>query len=149
MVTEKAEFDITGMTCAACSTRIEKGLNKLEGVVKANVNLALEKATVEYNGSALTTNDIIKKVENLGYGAHVKEDAKETSDHRQKEIKKANEKVYLFCNSFPSIIVGNVRTLFVYFLHMGTRDIYESMVSVGFGYSRSVYYRRTVLYWCL
>ncbi|MEH7250344.1 heavy metal translocating P-type ATPase [Neobacillus niacini] len=92
VVTEKAEFDITGMTCAACSTRIEKGLNKLDGVVKANVNLALEKATVEYNGSALTTNDIIKKVENLGYGAHVKEDAKETSDHRQKEIKKQTKK---------------------------------------------------------
>jgi P-type Cu+ transporter len=92
VVTEKAEFDIIGMTCAACSTRIEKGLNKLEGVVKANVNLALEKATVEYNGSALTPSDIIKKVENLGYGAHVKEDAKETSDHRQKEIKKQTKK---------------------------------------------------------
>ncbi|MEH7494271.1 heavy metal translocating P-type ATPase [Neobacillus niacini] len=92
VVTEKAEFDITGMTCAACSTRIEKGLNKLEGVVKANVNLALEKATVEYNGSVLSPTDIIKKVENLGYGAHVKEDAKETSDHRQKEIIKQTKK---------------------------------------------------------
>jgi P-type Cu+ transporter len=92
VVTEKAEFDITGMTCAACSARIEKGLNKLEGVVKANVNLALEKATVEYNGSALSPADIIKKVENLGYGAHIKEDEKETSDHRQKEIKKQTKK---------------------------------------------------------
>ncbi|SDM15125.1 heavy metal translocating P-type ATPase [Bacillus sp. OK048] len=102
VVTEKAEFDITGMTCAACSTRIEKGLNKLEGVVKANVNLALEKATVEYNGSALTTNDIIKKVENLGYGAHVKEDAKETSDHRQKEIKRQTKKfIYSAILSLP------------------------------------------------
>jgi P-type Cu+ transporter len=92
VVTEKAEFDITGMTCAACSTRIEKGLNKLDGVVKANVNLALEKATVEYNGSALTPSDIIKKVEKLGYGAHIKEDEKETSDHRQQEIKKQSGK---------------------------------------------------------
>ncbi|MEH6993260.1 heavy metal translocating P-type ATPase [Neobacillus drentensis] len=92
VVTEKAEFDITGMTCAACSTRIEKGLNKLEGVFKANVNLALEKATVEYNGSVLTPSEIIKKVEKLGYGAHVKENVKETSDHRQKEIKKQTGK---------------------------------------------------------
>jgi P-type Cu+ transporter len=92
VVTEKTEFDITGMTCAACSTRIEKGLNKLDGVVKANVNLALEKATVEYNGSALTPSDIIKKVEKLGYGAHIKEDEKETSDHRQQEIKKQSGK---------------------------------------------------------
>jgi P-type Cu+ transporter len=92
VVTEKTEFDITGMTCAACSARIEKGLNKLEGVVKANVNLALEKATVEYNGTALTTNDIIQKVEKLGYGARVKEEAKESTDHRQKEIKKQTNK---------------------------------------------------------
>jgi P-type Cu+ transporter len=92
VVTEKAEFDITGMTCAACSTRIEKGLNKLDGIVKANVNLALEKATVEYNGSVLTPSDIINKVEKLGYGAHIKEDAKETTDHRQQEIKKQTGK---------------------------------------------------------
>ncbi|MDQ1001543.1 Cu+-exporting ATPase [Neobacillus niacini] len=92
VVTEKAEFDITGMTCAACSTRIEKGLNKLDGVIKANVNLALEKATVEYNGSVLTPSDIISKVEKLGYGAHMKEDVKETSDHRQQEIKKQTGK---------------------------------------------------------
>lgn len=92
VVTEKAEFDITGMTCAACSTRIEKGLNKFDGVVKANVNLALEKATVEYNGSVLTPSDIINKVEKLGYGARVKENVKETSDHRQKEISKQTGK---------------------------------------------------------
>lgn len=88
VVTEKAEFVITGMTCAACSSRIEKGLNKLEGVLKANVNLALEKATVEYNPSVLTPKDIIAKVENLGYGAAMKEEEnqKEAVDHRQKEI---------------------------------------------------------------
>ncbi|WP_462412184.1 heavy metal translocating P-type ATPase [Neobacillus sp. Marseille-QA0830] len=95
VVTEKAELDITGMTCAACSARIEKGLNKLEGVMRANVNLALEKATVEYNGTALTTTDIIKKVENLGYGARLKEDAKETIDYRQKEIEKQSKKFVL------------------------------------------------------
>lgn len=87
VVIEKKEFDITGMTCAACSARIEKCLNKLGGVVKANVNLALEKATVEYNPSSLTPVDIIKKVQSLGYGAAIKEEAKDTSDHRQKEIK--------------------------------------------------------------
>ncbi|WP_042458314.1 heavy metal translocating P-type ATPase [Neobacillus dielmonensis] len=94
VVTEKAEFDITGMTCAACSARIEKGLNKLDGVMKANVNLALEKATVEYNGTGLTAADIIKKVEDLGYGARLKEDAKETSDYRQKEIEKQSKKFF-------------------------------------------------------
>lgn len=92
VVTEKAEFDITGMTCAACSARIEKGLNKLDGVLKANVNLALEKATVEYNAAVLAPSGIINKVENLGYGASVKEDKTEASDHRQLEIKKQTRK---------------------------------------------------------
>jgi Cu+-exporting ATPase len=92
VVTEKLELDITGMTCAACSARIEKGLNKLDGVLKANVNLALEKATVEYNGAVVVQSDIIKKVENLGYGAAIKEDAKEAVDHRQKEIEKQTQK---------------------------------------------------------
>lgn len=102
VVNEKAEFDITGMTCAACATRIEKGLNKLEGVVKANVNLALEKATVEYNSAVLKPGEIIKKVENLGYGALIKEDAKETSDHRQKEIEKQSGKfIFSAILSFP------------------------------------------------
>ncbi len=45
----ESQFQITGMTCAACSTRVEKGLNKMDGVESANVNLALEKATVKYN----------------------------------------------------------------------------------------------------
>ena len=38
------QFQITGMTCAACATRIEKGLNKMEGVQDANVNLGLRKS---------------------------------------------------------------------------------------------------------
>ncbi|OIK16370.1 copper-translocating P-type ATPase [Bacillus sp. MUM 116] len=102
VVNEKAEFDITGMTCAACATRIEKGLNKLDGVVKANVNLALEKATVEYKGAVLSTGEIIKKLENLGYGAHIKEDVKETIDHRQKEIEKQTGKfIFSAILSFP------------------------------------------------
>ncbi|XJZ26629.1 heavy metal translocating P-type ATPase [Bacillota bacterium Lsc_1132] len=92
VVTEKADFDITGMTCAACSARIEKGLNKMDGVMKATVNLALEKATVEYNTSILSASDIIKKVESLGYGATVKEDEKNAVDHRQQEIEKQMSK---------------------------------------------------------
>ena len=82
------------MTCAACATRIEKGLNKMDGVLQANVNLALEKASVEFNPSAISTKDIIQKVENLGYGAMVKSDEneKEAVDYRQKEIEKQTGK---------------------------------------------------------
>lgn len=102
VVNEKSEFDITGMTCAACATRIEKRLNKLDGVVKANVNLALEKATVEYSRAVLSSGEIIKIVENLGYGAHIKEDTKDTVDYRQKEIDKQTGKfIFSAILSFP------------------------------------------------
>jgi P-type Cu+ transporter len=88
IITNKIEFDITGMTCAACSTRIEKGLNKMDGVLNANVNLALEKASVEYNPSLLSPKEMIQKVEKLGYGASVKsaENEQETMDQRLKDI---------------------------------------------------------------
>ena len=49
----ESQFQITGMTCAACSNRIEKGLKKMEGVKEANVNLALEKAMVQYDSAVL------------------------------------------------------------------------------------------------
>ncbi len=61
VITEKKELVLTGMTCAACSTRIEKGLNQMDGVIQANVNLALEKATVEFNPSAISPKDINSK----------------------------------------------------------------------------------------
>lgn len=86
-VKEAIDFDIMGMTCAACATRIEKGLNKMEGV-KATVNLALETARVEYLPSMVTTADMIKKVEQLGYKAKPKTEAKSDGDHRQKEIRR-------------------------------------------------------------
>jgi P-type Cu+ transporter len=92
VVKQKAEFDITGMTCAACSTRIEKGLNKMEGIASANVNLALEKATIEFNPSEVTIADMIAKVEKLGYGAHQKQEDKEQVDYREKAIKDQKRK---------------------------------------------------------
>lgn len=46
---KQSTMQITGMTCAACANRIEKGLNKVEGVSSANVNFALEKANVTYD----------------------------------------------------------------------------------------------------
>jgi P-type Cu+ transporter len=88
VITNKVEFDISGMTCAACSARIEKGLNKMDGVMKANVNLALEKASVELNPSLLSPMDVIQKVVKLGYGASVRNDenAQENVDQRLRDI---------------------------------------------------------------
>ncbi|PLR75009.1 heavy metal translocating P-type ATPase [Bacillus sp. UMB0728] len=94
VVTEKAELAITGMTCAACSARIEKGLKKMGGISDANVNLALERADVVYNPSAVSPADLIKRVEKLGYGAALRteEVAGEEQDHREREIERQKGK---------------------------------------------------------
>ena len=63
------ELEISGMTCSSCANRIEKKLNKLEGVT-ATVNYATEKAKVSYTGS-VTPEDLVAVVEKTGYGATV------------------------------------------------------------------------------
>ena len=60
---------IAGMTCAACSSRVEKGLAQTVGVLRAAVNLATEKAVVEYDPSATSTGALIERVRALGYEA--------------------------------------------------------------------------------
>ncbi len=75
----KESFNITGMSCAACAARIEKGLNKMEGMKQANVNFAIEKATVEYDDQLVDADRISEAVRKLGYD--VLQQAK-TSDHK-------------------------------------------------------------------
>ena len=65
---KEASIQITGMTCAACATRIEKVLSKMDGVEQAVVNLALEKSSIKYDPSKLSEADFEKKIEALGYG---------------------------------------------------------------------------------
>ncbi|MGV3488148.1 MAG: copper ion binding protein, partial [Tuberibacillus sp.] len=85
---EKAEFDIRGMTCAACSNRIEKALNKMDGVERAVVNLATESATVEYIFGSVTIEEMTERVKKLGYEAIPKTDANEETDYKEKEYRK-------------------------------------------------------------
>jgi len=59
---------VTGMTCAACAARIEKKLNKIDGV-SATVNYATSKATVTSSGVSAEVASLIKTIEDLGYGA--------------------------------------------------------------------------------
>ena len=66
----KQVYDVTGMTCSACSSRVDKVVRKLEGVSEVNVNLLQNKMTVEYEAPADET-AIIKAVVDAGYGASV------------------------------------------------------------------------------
>jgi Cu+-exporting ATPase len=65
--TKELSVDITGMTCASCATRIEKVLNKVDGV-EANVNLAMENAKITYDEEKVNVGDIVDKIEKIGYG---------------------------------------------------------------------------------
>ena len=70
-------YNVTGMTCAACSARVEKAVNKVEGVTSCAVSLLTNSMSVEGGNET----DIIKAVENAGYGASIKgaENAKKSS----------------------------------------------------------------------
>jgi len=67
MATTEKTLQITGMTCSACANRIEKGLSKIEGVEKANVNYAMEKSTIVYDPEKTNVNEFMESVEKLGY----------------------------------------------------------------------------------
>ena len=71
----KQTFDVTGMTCAACSARVEKASNKVEGVQQASVNLLKNSMEVEYDGNPATIQAICDAVEKAGYGAAPRVDA--------------------------------------------------------------------------
>lgn len=73
----KERYHISGMTCSACSSHVEKSINKLKGVEKGSVNLLTETMDIIYDEKVLVPEDIVSAVEKAGYGAQVMRD-----DHR-------------------------------------------------------------------
>ena len=72
MVIVKTQFDVTGMTCASCSARVQKSVEALNGTEDVQVNLLTGSMTVVYDEKALSAADIIMKVKSAGYGCSVK-----------------------------------------------------------------------------
>ncbi|MGG0642343.1 heavy metal translocating P-type ATPase [Sporosarcina gallistercoris] len=89
-VTERqVDLQLIGMTCAACSARIEKVLARMPGVYQVNVNLALETGRVTYDPTALSEDQIVDKIEKIGYGASVNSGSSSAEeDPRKTEIRK-------------------------------------------------------------
>jgi len=83
------ELDVEGMTCAACAARIEKNLNRLEGV-EASVNLATEKATVRFDESRRAVESLIERIRDSGYDARVTREG-ELRDHSAEHRRARNE----------------------------------------------------------
>src|SRR5690242_6001850 len=103
--TRKTTLQISGMTCASCAARIERGLSRMDGVTSAAVNLTMETASVEYNQSLVDVEAVITKVEGLGFQAEVKRDSKPPAELRQAEIRKLRYRLIVSALlSFPLLL---------------------------------------------
>ncbi|WJE15102.1 heavy metal translocating P-type ATPase [Halobacillus sp. ACCC02827] len=98
---EQVELDIHGMTCSACSTRIQKVLSKMDGVEQATINLATEAGFVEYEPDRVSIDDIIAKVKKLGYEAVIKQERE--TEKEQKEARIKQQKIKLFVSALLSL----------------------------------------------
>ena len=67
----KQIFEITGMSCANCSRKVEKAISEMQGITEASVNLASEKLSVTYDEQAISLDEIETTVKNLGFGITV------------------------------------------------------------------------------
>ena len=79
-MTEK--FNVTGMTCSACSAHVEKSVKKLNGVKSVNVNLLQNNMHVDFDETAVSVDDIINAVVSGGYGASVAGKEQEKKDNK-------------------------------------------------------------------
>ena len=85
----KEKYNITGMSCAACSAKVERVVGKLDGVENVSVNLLTNSMQVEYKEDKLSSNDIIKNIADAGYGASLATATKQKKE--EKSIKNTND----------------------------------------------------------
>lgn len=112
------ELPITGMTCASCVRNVERAIGKQPGILSVNVNLATEKASVAYLPGSVRRAELVKAVENAGYGVldltnvEAPEDAERAA--RQAEIDR-QRRLVLFGAAFtlPLFIISMARDLYM------------------------------------
>lgn len=104
---KKTSFNVTGMTCSACSSRVDKAVSSLDGVSSCSVSLLTNSMTVEGD---FGENEIISAVKKVGYGASVKGKTAVSSDENAKDESK---------RIFARLIISAVLTLVIMYLSMG------------------------------
>jgi len=112
---ERIDMPIEGMTCAACSQANQKALEKLDGVISANVNLSTEKATISYLPGKVHRSDFVRAVEDVGYSVPDSwlDEEYEEKDRVEKDLEKvkiAKRRVYIawsFVIPMMAIIISN------------------------------------------
>lgn len=90
----KKSFDVFGMTCSACSSRVEKGVSKLKGVKEVQVNLLTNSMSVDFDENIISEKDIIDNVTSIGYSARIKgKENKDSTNKQDDESKKLKNRV--------------------------------------------------------
>ncbi|HSV32007.1 MAG TPA: heavy metal translocating P-type ATPase [Atribacteraceae bacterium] len=92
---KEVHFNISGMTCTACSAAIEKALRKIEGVAEATVNFAERRAHVRFDSFRVGTDELIARVEKLGYGMSLIERSRNSDAYSDRELRDAQRKLVL------------------------------------------------------
>ncbi len=109
---KKINISIEGMHCQSCVTLVERALNKLDGIKKVNVNLATEKASVEFDSKSISEKDVMDAIIKRGYKASLVKDgegADKETRKRKAEIKKL-KRLFYFSMLFavPAFVIGMV-----------------------------------------
>lgn len=110
METIKKEYSILGMSCASCQAHVQSALNKADGIVKANVNLATHTAHIEFNPSLTNPSKIKKAVDDAGYELVIegktKEEIKAIREKQLSVLKRKTILAILFCIPLGVIAMG-------------------------------------------
>lgn len=114
VITEATELDVLGMTCAACSTRVEKVLNRTDGVSQANVNLTTEQANISYNPEVTSPEALIARIQKIGYDAQLKGTTGEKVSQKTKEL--ARKRLKLIISAILSLPL--LLTMFVHLFNL-------------------------------
>lgn len=110
--TKNVKLKVEGMTCAACSARVEKALNKINEVKNANVNLTMEKATIEIYEGAIEATELIKVIERTGYKAF------EENEKDEEDSKKREKEINHLRRLFTASVILSIPLLSTMFFHM-------------------------------
>lgn len=114
-------YEISGMTCASCSSAVERVTRKLEGVKESNVNLATNRMTIVYDDALLKPEDIMERVERAGFGASLEH--KKEKEELKKEKEEAAESLHAIRRRLITAIALAVPLLYISMGHMIPVDL--------------------------
>ncbi len=135
----KENFDVTGMSCSACSSHVEKSVSKVEGVTKVSVNLLTNSMQVEFDEQTTDEGTIIKAVEDAGYGASVKPEHSAAGAAKSVAAKDAGAKKDPVLAMKKRLIISVVFWIPLMYVSMG-HMLYEALGIAGPAFEQNYLY---------